>query len=103
MNLGLSMYGEVRLKMEDYLTNTVSYFYETIQGIVATPAADHLFKVREDADRKLLGEYWSTAFQHSSAQLLFYTPHVRKDIQKSVAFLTTRVRTLNKDEWRKLR
>ena len=37
MNLGLSMYGEVRLKMEDYLTNIVSEFYETIQGIVAIP------------------------------------------------------------------
>jgi hypothetical protein len=31
-----------------YLSNIISDFLEEITGVSATPAADHLFKVRED-------------------------------------------------------
>ena len=65
MNLDFSVDGEVGMKMTDNLKKMISGFPETIQGRVATPAAYHLFIVREDADRKLLEEYWSTVFHHS--------------------------------------
>ena len=67
-----------------------------------TRAADTLFTVREDYDRKLFGEDWDTAFHHSVVQLVFTSPRVRKYVQTSVAFLTIRVRSPDKDEWWKL-
>ena len=36
--------------MEDNLKQIVSEFPETIKGRVATPAAEHIFTVREDAN-----------------------------------------------------
>ena len=47
MDLDLSVDGEVRVTMTDYLNNIVSEFPETIQGRVATPSVEHIFKVRE--------------------------------------------------------
>jgi hypothetical protein len=43
------------------------------------------------------------AFHHSVAQLIFASARARKDIQTTIAFLTTRVRNPNEDEWGKLR
>ncbi len=37
------------------------------------------------------------------AQLLFVTLQCRRDIQTAVAFLTTRVKDPDKDDWTKLR
>ena len=37
------------------------------------------------------------------AQLLFTGIRCRKDAQTAIAFLTTRVRKMNKDYWKKLR
>ena len=45
MDLDLSVDGEVRVIMMDYLKNIVSEFTDTIQGKVLTPAEDHLFTV----------------------------------------------------------
>jgi hypothetical protein len=61
------------------------------------PAADHLFTVRPDNERKLLEETRSLAFQSSVVQLLFASTRARKDIHTTVAFLTTRVRELDED------
>ena len=71
---------EFRLIMTDYLRKVLYEFTGTIQGIVATPAADHLFMVRYNTDRKLLEKERSTAFNHAVAQLIFSAPWVRKDI-----------------------
>ena len=47
MNLDLLVDGVVRVTVTNYLKNIVSDFPKTIQGIVTTPEADKLFKVRE--------------------------------------------------------
>ena len=57
MYLDFSVDGEVKVKIAYDLNNIVPDFTETIQGRVSTPSAEHLFTVREDSDRKLLGEY----------------------------------------------
>ena len=46
MDLDLSVYGEFREKITDYLKKIVSDFPETIQGRETTPASEHLFTVR---------------------------------------------------------
>ena len=43
------------------------------------------------------------AFHHAIAQLLFLSAHVRRDIQPAVAFLTTRVKAPDEDDWGKVK
>ena len=42
-------------------------------------------------------------FHHITAQLLFLSARARRDIQVAVAFLTTRVKKPDTDDWGKLR
>ena len=74
----------------------IADFPEMIKGKSPTPAADHLFKIREEKDVKLLEEERALAFHHRVAQLLFMATRARRDIQTTVAFLTTRVRNQTK-------
>lgn len=43
------------------------------------------------------------AFHHTVAQLLFMSARARRDIQTAVAFLTTRVKSPDEDDWGKLK
>jgi hypothetical protein len=74
-----------------------------ITGKLAMPAADHLFTIRDKKEAKPLDKEWALAFHHTVAQLLFMATRVRQDIQTAVAFLTTRVKSPDKDDWGKLK
>jgi hypothetical protein len=76
-----------------------------ITGKAPTPAADHLFKIRDKKESKPLEEERALAFHHTVAQLLFMATRARRDIQTAVAFLTTQVKNQNPDEddWCKLK
>ena len=74
-----------------------------ITGKAATPAADHLFSVRDADEAKYLLEEKDIAFHHTTAQLLFLSPQLRRDIQTAVSFLTTRVNKPDEDNWGKLK
>ena len=78
-------------------------FPEQIQGRAATPAHDKLFVVRDDKDAKKLSEEQAVIFHHTVAQLLFMATRARRDIQTAVAFLTTRVKNPDQDDWGKLK
>ena len=93
--------GEVRINMCKYLSSIIADFPEQITGVSATPAADHLFKVREDG--KKLSEEQADAFHHTVYQLLFAANRARQDIQTAVSFLTTRVQAPDEDDWGKLK
>ena len=54
-----------------------------------TPAADHLFKVRDDA--RPISEKLAQIFHTFVAKSLFATKRARPDIATAVSFLTTRV------------
>ena len=84
-----------------YLSSIIADFPEQITGVSATPAADHLFKVREDG--KKLNEEQADAFHHTVYQLLFAANRARRDIQTAVSFLTTRVQAPDEDDWGKLK
>jgi len=60
---------EVRRNINSYKSKIITEFPEEIKGTYATPAADHLFKVRDDG-RKLPEEQADT-FHHTVYQLLF--------------------------------
>ena len=70
---------------------------------MATLTADHLFTIRDEKQAEPLEEERALAFHHTVVQLLFLGTRVRQDIQTAVAFLTTRVKTPNKDDWGKLK
>ena len=88
--------------MIPYIDSTIDEFPQLIEGTSPTPAADHLFKVREEGV-VLLYEERAMAFHMTVAQLLFLCMRARRDIQTAVAFLTTRVKKLDEDDWGKLK
>jgi hypothetical protein len=101
MTFDYSFTKEVRINMWDYLRKVIKEFPKDIAGVCATPASDHLFKVQEDG-RKLSKEL-AEVFQHTVYQLLFVANRARRDIQKAVSFLTTRMKGApDQDNWGKL-
>jgi hypothetical protein len=65
-----------------------------------TPAAEHLFQVRTDAPK--LKETKAIHFHNMVARGLCLCKRARVDIQTAIAFLLTRVRDPNHDNWKKL-
>jgi hypothetical protein len=86
--------------MNQYLSKVIKEFPQEILGKCATPAADHLFKIRENG--KKLNEQLVEAFHHSTYQLLFAANWAWRDIQIAVSFLTAWVQEPDEDDWAKL-
>ena len=105
MWLDFSKKGEVQVSMEDYLPGVIDDFPEEIRKSAATPAAPCRFQTRDkdDPKRVRLDKFRAQAFHHAVAQLLFGSVRCRKDTQTDVAFLTTRVRDPDEDDWKKLK
>jgi hypothetical protein len=102
MNLDFSKKGAVCIDMIPYIKKINEAFPEKITGVQSTPAGDRLFQVRPPDEAKYLPEEQARAFHHTTAQLLFLS-RVRRDIQTTVAFLTTRVKKPDEDDWGKLK
>ena len=103
MTLNYFTEGKVMVNMITYIKNIIYDFPEEITAIRTTPAADHLFTVRDTAEARQFPEEQARAFHHAKAQLLFLSARVRRNIQPVTAFLTTRVRSPDKDNWAKLK
>jgi hypothetical protein len=69
-------------------------------GEAATPAANHLFAINNKP--KLLDEDTSDMLHHHTAKLLFLAKRARPDVHTTVAFLTTRVKSPDEDDYKKL-
>jgi len=94
MNLDYSTSGAVQIDMIPYITKINDAFPEKNTGVQATPAGDRLFQVRPPTEATFLSEEQARVFHHTTAQLLFLS-RVRRDIQTTVAFLTTHVKRLD--------
>ena len=68
---------------------------------IATAAPDNLFKVDEDAMK--LDQARAKAFHNLTAKMIYVAKRARPDISLAVAFLTTRVKGPDIDDWSKLR
>jgi hypothetical protein len=101
MTFDYAFEGEVCINMCKYLSKVIEDFPEEITGVSATPAADSLFKVREDG--KKLNKKQADILYHTVYQLLFAANRARRDIQTAVSFLTTRVHAPDEDDWGKLK
>ena len=103
MTLNFETPGEVTFEMEEYTTNMVKVFEESVKqtiGGAKTPAADHLFQVREDQDG--LSEEQGSIFHTATAKALYLFKRARPNIHTTVLFLPTRVRAPDQDDWKKL-
>ena len=74
--------------MMEYIKNIFKDFPKEFTGTKMSPAADHLFAVRD----------LSLAFHQAMAQLLFLSARAWRDIQPATAFLTMQVRSPDKDD-----
>ena len=61
----------VKVSMIKYAKEVLDDFPEVITSTSTSPAADHLFTVRDEGEAKLLPEEQAQQFHHSVAQLLF--------------------------------
>ncbi len=91
--------GALEVSMFNYPKNVI----HEIKGRAKTPAYDKLFVIRDDEDARKLNEEQALAFHHTVAQLLFMATRARRDIQTAVAFLTTRAKSPDEDDWGKLK
>ncbi len=94
---------KVVINMVEYIKNIITDFPEEIIATQTSPAAEHLFTVWSDAKAKPLPEEQAMAFHHATAQLLFLSARARRDIQLAMAFLTTRVKSPDEDDWGKVK
>jgi hypothetical protein len=65
---------------------------EQIVGKAVTPMGEGLFDIQDKKDARLLEEEWAIDYHHTTAQLLIMATSAFKDMQTTVAFLTTRVK-----------
>jgi hypothetical protein len=103
MILDFSKEGNVMVNMIEYIKTIISYFPEEIIATQASPAADHLFTVRDKSKATPLPEEQARVFHHATAPVLFLNARARRHIQPCTAFLTTCVKSPDKEDWGKLK
>jgi hypothetical protein len=103
MTLDYSVDGEVKITMFDYVEEILAAFAEaepTSSGTKPSAAPENLFKIDEDCEK--LGPRKAKIFHNLVAKTLYATKRARPDTCTAVAFLTTRVREPDTDDWNKL-
>jgi hypothetical protein len=81
--------GKVMVIMMEYIKTFLNDFPEEITEMDISPAADHLFTVRDLSLAKMLPEEQAMAFHRATAKHWFLSARARQDIQPATAFLAT--------------
>ena len=92
---------KVYIRMKKYLEECIESFGEAINTAATTPASKGLMDIKDGM--MLLEERRKTIFHHIVQKMLHISRRGRLDIQVAVAFLCTRVRAPNVQDWLKLR
>ena len=113
MRLDFTTDGVVKVSMIDYIDDVIKEWKGITSKLddgfdrvvskrrrIATAAPDDLFKVKEDQVK--LGTIRAKYFHKIVAMMLYVTKRARPDTALAIAFLTTRVRGPDEDDWRKL-
>jgi hypothetical protein len=101
MTIDFTTKGKVKIIMDDYADGVLVEAREDSAGFATSPAAEHLYTVN-DVDPELLNEEDGKYFHTMTAKLLFMSKRARPDLLQAVAFLTTRVRKSDTDDYKKL-
>jgi hypothetical protein len=112
MSLDFSHKGQCCASMYDYVDSILEPFDSAVRrynnGYIkvgkcrfkSSAAPDNLFAVKEDY--KKLSDKAAAAFHMIVAKVLYVTKRARPDTRLAIAFLTTRVRAPDTDDWEKL-
>jgi hypothetical protein len=103
MTLDFTTRGQVKITMIDYVQEIVDAFDKADPsgvGIKTSAAPSNLFTVDEDCEK--LEPKKAQQFHHIVAKTLYATKRARPDTCTAIAFLTTRVREPDQDDWTKL-
>jgi hypothetical protein len=103
MTLDYSVLGQVKITMIEYVNEIIAAFDKAAPkggGTKTSAAPDSLFKVDEDCEK--LAQIKAVEFHNLVAKTLYTTKRARPDTCTAIAFLTTRVREPDKDDWTKL-
>ena len=86
--------------MYDFIDKMLADLPSDMDGVATTPVAEHLFTVNPTP--KPLNEETATMFHHNVAKLLFLCKWAHPDLQTSVAFLSTCIKSPDEDDYKKL-
>jgi hypothetical protein len=103
MTLDYTVSGQVKITMTGYIDEILSAFDEADpkgRGTKSSAASENLFKIDEDCEK--LQPTKAVEFHNLVAKTLYATKRARPDTCTAIAFLTTRVRAPDKDDWKKL-
>jgi hypothetical protein len=103
MTLDYTTPGQVEIRMTDYIAEILTAFDKAEPkggGTKSSAAPADLFKIDDDCEK--LKEKQATEFHNLVAKTLYATKRARPDTCTAVAFLTTRVREPDKDDWAKM-
>jgi hypothetical protein len=103
MTLDFMTAGQVKVSMFDFVDDLLRDYKKAApeeRGTKTSVAPSDLFVVDEDCEK--LDVKWSKQLRHLVAKTLFATKRVRPDTGTAVTFLSTRVRGLDKHDWKKL-
>jgi hypothetical protein len=101
MKIDYSDKGKVRITMNEYIDDMLNELPHNMDGVAASPASNHLFQT-SSKNPMLLSAEEGELFHHNVAKLLFLCKRARPDLQLAVAFLTTRVKSPDIDDYKKL-
>ena len=92
--------GSVRITAPGFVANLLSEVRET--GCFVSPATEHLFEVRDTSIAELVCTADKTYFHSEVAKLLYIGKRIFPEILTAVAYLTTRINVVDKDDMGKL-
>lgn len=101
MKLDYSKDGKVAIDMTEYLEKVLEDLPDNFKKPAITSAAEHLFHIIKNAIK--LETKDAELFHHVVAQLLFLSKRGRPDILTAITFLTTRVKSPDFDDMKKLK
>jgi hypothetical protein len=103
MTLDYTTRRQVKITMLDYIDEILAAYSladPMVSGTKSTAAPENLFKVDEDCEK--LSPRMAKIFHNLVAKTLYVTKRARPDTCTAIAFLTTRVREPDKQDWAKL-
>ena len=92
---------EVHISMKDYIREAIDIFPEPTNMKVTSPAKKNLFEINNKAEK--LTKINSELYHSIVAKLLWVMKRGRPDIETAIAFLCTRVKDPDVDDWEKLK
>ena len=100
MTIDYSEKDKVKFTMYDYLEDIIEEAPDDMDGSAITPASNDLFKVNDECEQ--LDPETADLFHRTVARLLFAAKRARPDLQIAIAFLCTRVKNPDKEDYEKL-